>query len=344
MNAQETKQPGLEDVIAAETRLSCIDGETGKLVIFGYELAQLASLSFEDVYREMLHRTGSLGPLRTEAFQRLRPVLPILPTLSPMRAVRLALASLPDRSTTDELIAAFPVIVGGAKQGSQLLEPDPELSPAEDLTRLFFGRSIDSKLSEALNTYLVTVCEHGMNASTFAGRVVASTGAKPVAAAVAALGALSGPLHGGAPGPVLDMLDSLRQTDDMAQELKTRLRSGQRLMGFGHRVYRARDPRAAVLKEAVSTLSKSEKLLHAEQVEAVALEALREFKPQRALKTNVEFYTAVLLDEIGFDREWFTPLFATGRILGWMAHYEEQQQTGRLIRPKSVYVGRQPHQ
>jgi citrate synthase len=342
MIAHKTPNPGLENVVAAETTLSSIDGESGNLIIFGYHLAQLAPLNYDDVYREMLTTTQPLGPLRSLAFQRLRPVLGILPTLQPMRAVRLALASLPDEATTEELVAAFPVILAAAKQGPDLLEPNPELSQADDLTRLFFGRVIDRELSQALNTYLVTVCEHGMNASTFACRVVTSTGANPVSAAMAALGALSGPLHGGAPGPVLDMLDSLRESDDIAKDIRLRLKGGERLMGFGHRVYRARDPRATVLKQALSNLAKTERLDHADKVESLALKALQEFKPGRPLKTNVEFYTAVLLNEIGFDRAWFTSLFATGRILGWMAHYKEQQETGRLIRPKSIYVGRDP--
>jgi citrate synthase len=342
MIAEKKPNPGLENVVAAETKLSMIDGDSGRLIIFGHHLAQLAELNFDDVYHQMLDTEQPLGPLRGLAYERLEPVLPILPGLQPMQAVRLALASLPDEATPEELVAAFPVILAGARQGAKLLKPDPELSQAQDLTRLFFAETVDSKRSQALNTYLVTVCEHGMNASTFACRVVTSTNAQPVAAAVAALGALSGPLHGGAPGPVLDMLDGLRGSPDIAADLKSRLIRGERLMGFGHRVYRARDPRASVLEHAVSKLAKSERLAHAERVEKRALEALQDFKPGRPLKTNVEFYTAVLLNEIGFHRNWFTPLFATGRILGWMAHYREQQATGRLIRPKSVYIGPTP--
>ena len=181
-----------------------------------------------------------------------------------------------------------------------------------------------------------------MNASTFACRVVASTGARPVSAALAGLSALSGPLHGGAPGPVLDMLDELRDVSDKVGHLRTKLAKGERLMGFGHRVYRTRDPRAAVLKGAVSRMGTSSYLDHAEKVERAALEALAVHKPDRSLQTNVEFYTSVLLQEIGFQREWFTPLFATGRILGWMAHYREQRAGGRLIRPKATYVGPMP--
>lgn len=338
MNIEKTA-PGLEDVVAAETKLSSIDGEAGQLIILGHHLPELAQTSYDRLYQEMLETDRPLGPLRARTHEALKPVLPLLPTLPPIQAVRLALSSLADQTSPEEVVAALPVVLAGAARGTQLEKPDPDLSHAEDFARLFFGRPVDPKLSRALDTYLVTVSEHGMNASTFTCRVIASTGARPVAAAVGAFGALSGPLHGGAPGPVLDMLDELEEAQDIRANLKDRLARGERLMGFGHRVYRARDPRAEVLKQAVCQLARSDRLEHTERVEEMALQVLHEQKPERSIKTNVEFYTAVLLNEIGFDRRWFTAVFATGRILGWMAHYLEQQQTGRLIRPKSKYVG-----
>jgi len=342
MIAKETVSNGLENVTVAETNLSLVDGANGRLIINGTALEDLSRLEFEDVYRNLLPQGAPLGPLRLNIYRKLKPVLSVLPNLEPMQALRLALASLPDQTSEQELIAAFPVLLAACRNGAELAPPDPSLSVSQDLVRLFYQNTSEDRLSQAVNTYLVTVCEHGMNASTFACRVVASTGARPVSAALAGLSALSGPLHGGAPGPVLDMLDELRDVSDKVGHLRTKLAKGERLMGFGHRVYRTRDPRAAVLKGAVSRMGTSSYLDHAEKVERAALEALAVHKPDRSLQTNVEFYTSVLLQEIGFQREWFTPLFATGRILGWMAHYREQRAGGRLIRPKATYVGPMP--
>ena len=342
MIAKETISNGLENVTVAETKLSLVDGVNGRLIINGTALEDLSKLEFEEVYRTLLPQGTPLGPLRLDTYRKLKPLLSVLPNFEPMRALRLALAALPDESGEEELIAAFPVLLAACRHGEELAPPDPSLSVSQDLVRLFYQTTPEDRLSEAVNTYLVTVCEHGMNASTFACRVVASTGARPVSAALAGLSALSGPLHGGAPGPVLDMLDELRGVSDKVGHLGAKLASGERLMGFGHRVYRTRDPRAAVLKGAVARMGTSSYLEHAEEVERAALETLATHKPGRSLQTNVEFYTSVLLQEVGFEREWFTPLFATGRILGWMAHYREQRAGGRLIRPKSAYVGPMP--
>ena len=339
MTTKETIAHGLENIVVAETELSLVDGENGCLLIHGSPLEELSLRSFEEVQGDLMPGAPAPGPLRLRIYRFLQPVLPILPEMRPMQALRTALAPPPDEVTEADLIAAFPVLLAACRNGASLLPPDPTLPVTQDLVRMFFQKPPLEQLWRALNTYLVTVCEHGMNASTFACRVVASTEARPVSAALAGLAALSGPLHGGAPGPVLDMLDELQGVTDKRDYLMQKLSSGQRLMGFGHRVYRTRDPRAAVLKEAVSRLGESSYLQHAEEVEQAALEALAAHKPGRTLQTNVEFYTAVLLNEIGFGREWFTPLFATGRILGWMAHYREQRATGRLIRPKAAYVG-----
>lgn len=189
-----------------------------------------------------------------------------------------------------------------------------------DLLSMFNDRRPDSAEVEGLSRYLVTVCEHGMNASTFTARVTASTEAPLLDAVIGALGALKGPLHGGAPGPVLDLLDEMAESRDVAGDLRARIAAGQRLMGFGHRIYRTRDPRADVLKEALSGLSGSPRLQLAQEVERQATVALRQAKPDRRLDTNVEYYTAVLLERLGFTRDTFTALFATGRVLGWVAH------------------------
>jgi citrate synthase len=198
----------------------------------------------------------------------------------------------------------------------------------------------------ALEAYLVTVTDHGMNASTFAARVVASTGSDLTSSIVAAIGALKGPLHGGAPGPVLDMLDAIGSPDNAVPWLEAELAAGRRIMGMGHRIYRVRDPRAAVLERAIERLEQSgtstPRLALARAVEKAAEGVLRKRYPNRPLHANVEFYTAILLDAVGLPRTLFTPTFAVGRVVGWTAHVAEQRATGRLIRPASKYVGPMP--
>ena len=210
--------------------------------------------------------------------------------------------------------------------------------------------------TRALNAYWVTVSDHGLNASTFAARVVASTGSDVVSCVAAALGALKGQLHGGAPGPVLDMLDATRDSDPRAW-LKAELAQGRRIMGIGHRIYRVRDPRALVFERALSALAEEHgesadpnaesaltaaRLAHAQRVEQAAVGLLAERHPERPLRANVEFYTALLLEALAIPRALFTAVFAIGRAAGWLAHVEEQRRTGKLIRPASRYVGALP--
>jgi citrate synthase len=205
------------------------------------------------------------------------------------------------------------------------------------------GRSLDKARQDGIRAYLVTVSDHGLNASTFTARVIASTGSDLVSACVGAVGALKGPLHGGAPGPVLDMLDAIGTVERAPAWIEGELHARRRIMGMGHRVYRVRDPRAAALEAAIERLEKagisSPRLTLARQVERQALVGLRAKYPDRNLEANVEFYTAVLLDSIGMDRTAFSPTFAVGRVGGWIAHYFEQRRTGRLIRPESIYIG-----
>jgi citrate synthase len=196
----------------------------------------------------------------------------------------------------------------------------------------------------ALDTYLNTVVDHGLNASTFTARVIASTDSDVVSALVGALGALKGPLHGGAPGPALDMVFEIGTPERAEPVIRAKLERGERLMGFGHRVYKVRDPRADVLAAAATRLlergaADAELYQLVRYVEQTALSLMEEYKPGRRLQTNVEFYTALVLHSIGLDAELFTPTFAMSRAAGWIAHYVEQQSTGRLIRPQSIYTG-----
>jgi citrate synthase len=197
--------------------------------------------------------------------------------------------------------------------------------------------------ARALETYLNTICDHGLNASTFAARVIISTRSDVISAITGAVGALKGPLHGGAPGPALDMVFEIGTPERAEAFIRAKLDRGERIMGFGHRVYRVRDPRADVLAQAAERFfsGDGDKSLYslARSVETTALRLLREYKPERRLDTNVEFYTALLLHGIGLPTQLFTPTFAVGRVLGWSAHCLEQLAEGKLIRPQSVYVG-----
>jgi citrate synthase len=241
-------------------------------------------------------------------------------------------------------IGAAPVFVAAwsrRRSGQAPVAPDPALGHAADYLKMTLGCAAASDCVRALDAYLVTVIDHAMSASTFAARVIASTHSDLISAVVGAVGALKGPLHGGAPGPVLDMLDAIGAPDNAFAWLVAELASGRRIMGMGHRVYRVRDPRAAVLETAVRPLQ-SPRLALARAVEQAAGKILRDRKPDRPLAANVEFYTAVLLDAVGLPREQFAATFAVSRIAGWAAHVIEQHRTGRLIRPASHYIGESP--
>ncbi len=344
---------GLDDIVVAATVLSDVDGQAGQLTIRGYPLDRIAGRqNFEQVLHLLLGGfiadlpdTGELarrlGAARAQVFAMVQPLLGELARRPVYDGMRAGLALLPDGTGLDDALrlAAAPAVLTPAllrlQAGQEVLPPDPALGHAADVVRML-GRTGGA---DALDTYLVTVCDHGLNASTFAARVVASTQAGLCSSVLAGLGALKGPLHGGAPGPVIAMLDEIAAEGDARAWLTRAVHDGERLMGFGHRIYRTRDPRADALKAAVARLPRSAgRLEFAEQVEQTALDVLRAHKPDRVLQTNVEFYTALLLEAVGFPAEAFTAVFAMGRVAGWLAHSREQALTGRLIRPQSVYL------
>ncbi len=353
---------GLEDVVAAETVLSHVDGENGQLVVRGVSLDELgAGNRYEDVLALLLEgffdSLPELQPALGAARAQLHAILESnvgsvgsMPVLEGMRAMLAQIEDGDELGTALQLVAAPAVLTAGLlrlKHGSAPIPPDPSLGHAADTLRMTHGSLPQRQQVAALDSYLITVADHGLNASTFAARVVASTQAGLVSATLAGLSALKGPLHGGAPGPVLDALDSVGRPENAHAWLEEALVRGERLMGFGHRIYRVRDPRADALKSALLALAESgamdrQRLALAEAVERAALQLLREKKPDRRLETNVEFYTALLLEALGFPREAFTCVFAMGRVGGWIAHAREQVTTGRLIRPQSLYVGPAP--
>lgn len=359
-----TTANGLEGVVVADTRLSEVDGERGRLVVAGHDIERLAgAATFEDLAallwhgelpapaaRDELRRAIAHG--RVLAFERMHTLGDALTHSDGMDALRAAVAHLAtDRGLGDPArltgaMAVFASAWSRLRAGARPLAPDPTLPHAADYLRMLTARAPEPARVAGLDAYLVTVADHGMNASTFAARVVTSTGSDLVSAIVAAVGALKGPLHGGAPGPVLDMLDAIAEPARASAWIDAELATGRRIMGMGHRVYRVRDPRAAVLERALAQLEhagiSTGRLGLARAVEQAAEGALRAKYPGRSLAANVEFYTAVLLDTLGIDRAAFAPTFAVGRVAGWCAHVAEQRAAGRLIRPASRYIGPAP--
>jgi citrate synthase len=356
---------GLEDVVAASTRLSHVDGEAGRLTIAGYAVEDLAPYaSFEDVAYLLLH--GRLPePSEGVRFAQdvaerralSRTALEVLHEAAaahtaPMDALRMAAPILSlgrEANPLDDAmtaIAAFPTIVGTywrIRNGEGAVPVRTDLAHAAHYLHQLSGVEPSAERTRALETYLNTVCDHGLNASTFAARVIVSTRSDVISALTGAVGALKGPLHGGAPGPALDMVYEIGAPERAEAVIRARLDRRERLMGFGHRIYRVRDPRADVLAHAAERFyaSDGDRSLYdlARQVETTALRLLRERKPDRRLDTNVEFYTALLLHGLGLPSELFTATFAVGRVLGWAAHCLEQLRDGRLIRPQSAYIG-----
>lgn len=352
---------GLDGMVVADTLMSEVDGEAGRLIVRGHAIEELASRTgFEGVAAllwtgfaqggddEAAVRQG-LATARVRAFAEVPKLIAAAKGLTPVEGLRVGLGMLADSEPMPHhylVCGALPVFLAAllrAGEGKAALAPDPTLTTAQDLLRMLRGRRVDPMFEKGLDTYLATVADHGFNASTFTARVVASTRAGLISSVLAALCALKGPLHGGAPGPVLDMFDEIGTPERAGAWLDDAFAKGARLMGFGHRIYKVRDPRADVLKNTVATLPQTAgRLAFAVEVERSAIAALRKHKPGQRLETNVEFYTALLLEALEVPRSAFTALFAVGRAAGWCAHIFEQEKGGRLIRPQSNYVGPRP--
>jgi citrate synthase len=354
---------GLAGLVAAETVLSYSDGARGILWVRGHTLADLAAnfgydgavgLLWEGFAGEGLSRgimRARLAEGRAKAFARLGEWLDRGAGRPPVEAVRLALASLPDDSAPADILATLPVAIAALlrrRQAAAPLAPDPARGTADDLLRMTHGKPVSPALAAALDTYFCAVIDNGLNTSAFTARVIASSRASLVSAALGAYCAFTGPLHGGAPGPTLDMLDEAAASGDVAAWAEKKLRSGERLIGFGHRVFRLGDPRAALLHEALDKLGDSlgpgaGRLAFATEVERAVGAAFARLKPGRPpLNPNVEINAALLLDAVGFPRDAFMPVFAVARAAGWVAHAMEQQKGGRLVRPSSAYIGPVP--
>jgi citrate synthase len=351
---------GLDGVVAATTRLSHVDGERGELVIAGYQIGDLAEYAtFEETTWLLWHgdlpSSDQLDTFRSAlAADRRIPdaTLTLLRDcacrrIEAMDALRMAAGTL--SLVSDEamgILARVPTIVASywrLRHGQEPLAPRGDLSHTANFLYMLTGDTPVPERVRGLETYFNTVIDHGLNASTFTARVITSTGSDLVSAIVGALGALKGPLHGGAPGPALDMVFEIGQASRAEAVLRRKIEAGEKLMGFGHRVYKVRDPRADVLAKAAERMFTRGGDLSlyalARAVEAEAIRLLEAYKPGRRLQTNVEFYTALLLHGLGFDVELFTPTFATSRMSGWIAHALEQRRGNRIIRPQSEYIG-----
>ena len=372
MPGTSTSAPrGLDGVVAARTRLSHVDGDRGELIIGGYELKELAGrVSFEAaahlLWRGTLPTRDELERLRREfAAVRALPeqtleVVRAAAKVPPIDALRMGCATFSldladpddispaaDLEAAKRLTARFPTLLAAharISDGKEPLAPRMDLPHAANFLYMLHGTEPDAAAARALDTYWVTVIDHGMNASTFAGRVIASTRSDMVSAVTGSIGALKGPLHGGAPGPVLDMLLEIGSADRAEAWVRNELAAGRRIMGFGHRVYKVRDPRADVLAKVVDAMAAArleDRALFdlARAVESTALKVLDEVKPGRNLRTNVEFYTALVLQSLGLKPHAFVATFACGRVAGWCAHIMEQHAQDHLIRPQSEYVG-----
>jgi len=362
--------PGLQGVVAARTRLSMVDGKNGVLVIAGFPLEEIAErATFEElVYllwndrlpngRELADFRAQLAGLREippitrdvleAAAERKAPAMDALRMAAGTVSLRTDGETLPEGQYRDALVAVarFPTIVAAyarllARDG--LIAPHHGLGHAANYLYMLSGTRPSDARARALDTYFNTVIDHGLNASTFAARVIVSTESDVISAVGGAIGALKGPLHGGAPGPALEMVFEIGEASNAEPFMRAKLARGERLMGFGHRIYRVRDPRADVLARAAERLfaADGDTTLYdlAREVERVALRLLDEHKPGRNLRTNVEFFTALVLQGLGIPVDQFTPTFAVSRVAGWTAHCLEQLAANRILRPESEYTG-----
>jgi citrate synthase len=348
-------QSGLEGVVAFATEIAEPDREGGALRYRGVDIEELVgAVPYEKVWGLLVDGAYEPGlppaephPLTIRSGDPRVDVQSALAMLAPAWGYR-QLIDISDEQAREDLarasVMALSFVAQSARGAGQPPVPQSEVDKARTIPERFLVRwrgEADPDHVKAIDAYWISAAEHGMNASTFTARVVASTGADCAAALSSAVGALSGPLHGGAPARVLKMIDEVEQTGDPEGWVKAALDRGERLMGFGHRVYRAEDPRARVLRRTARELG-STRFEVAEALERVALDELRARKPDRVLATNVEFWSAVILDLAEVPPSLFTSMFTCARVAGWSAHILEQKREARLIRPTAIYVGEPP--
>lgn len=357
---------GLKNVIVTDTALGDVLGEEGRFHYRGHDATRLAAtVTFEDAWHLLLfgslptpadgaafaRRVGALRPLPGGVHDLLRAT--VGPGTEPMHALRVALAALglgdrplmdlPEDERTEAALryaAATPTILAAAHRrtrGGTPLDPDPDAGHAADYLRMTTGAAPEGDAA-ALQTYLVATIDHGFNASTFAGRVIASTGSDMASCLLGALGAFLGPLHGGAPSRALAALDEIGDPANTREWVREKIAHDEKIMGFGHAVYRTHDPRSELLKDVVARFD-SPLVRRARAVESEIEAGINELKPGRRLYANVEFYAGVLMSEAGLPPSMFTPTFGVARVIGWTANVLEEARQGKIIRPSARYTG-----
>jgi citrate synthase len=348
--------PGLAGVIAAETALGYVDGAKGRLLYRGYPIGQLVEKGTFGAVAELLwtgewRKTARLVP--GEVPEPVMCALHDLPSHThPMDALRTAVSVWgawrrphwpPTVDQARELTAFAPSALAAfhrMRQGLEPVKPNQKLSLAGGFLQQLNGKDPDPAAARALDAYFMIGAEHGLNASTFTCRVIISTRSDIASAVCGAIGALKGPLHGGAPAEVVSQLHEIGSPERAEKWVREAIARGDRIMGFGHRVYRAYDPRAAALRKVAEGMSgMADWLDTAVKVEDVVLRVLGELKPDRVIKTNVEYYAAAVLQGVGLPPDLFPPSFALARTAGWTAHAIEQASADKLIRPDARYVG-----
>ncbi|HTS32685.1 MAG TPA: citrate/2-methylcitrate synthase [Thermoplasmata archaeon] len=362
MNSSPEVAKGLDHVVVDRSAISWVGGETGDLVYRGFDVRDIVpGVPYESAVHLILYGEPPSADPSPEVVAALRErrapppsvervVDALPPTLPPLEAMRTILSALgdgsfpypPTREQGSRLIAQTPVLLARyvrRSRGELPIPPSAELSHAENYLSMLTGRRPSPAHVRALGSYLVLLADHGMNASTFALRIAVSTQSDLASGATAALATLKGPVHGGAPSKVSDMLDAIGSPDRAEAWIADRLARKEVLFGFGHRAYKTDDPRGVVLHRIAKEVAAPDRLQLAEAVEGAALSALRAAKPGARLFTNVEYYSAVVLEAVGLPRELFTPTFAVARTAGWTAHALEQAADNRLIRPEMQYIG-----
>ncbi|MGA1145855.1 MAG: citrate synthase 2 [Candidatus Nanopelagicales bacterium] len=347
--------PGLEGVVAFETQIAEPDKDGGALRYRGVDIEDLVGkVSFGNVWGLLVDGEFNPGIPPAEPFP-----IPIhsgdirvdvqsaIAMLAPAWGLQ-PILDIDDETARENLahvsVMALSFVAQSARGLGLPMVPQAEIDQANTIVERFMIRwrgEPDPRHVQAVDSYFVAAAEHGLNSSTLTARVSASTGTDVAAAISGAIGTLSGPLHGGAPARVLSMLEEVERSEDPGAFVRQTLDSGKRLMGFGHRVYRAEDPRARVLRDVARELN-APRYEVAVALEQAALEELRNRRPDRSLETNVEFWSAVILDYAEVPSKMFTSMFTCARIAGWSAHILEQKRTGRLIRPSARYVGPRP--
>jgi len=367
---------GLEGVVVAETTVGDVRGQEGFYHYRQYSAVELAEKrSLEDVWHLLFQGELPTAAQRRAFDDEVRPlravpddVRPLLPAVArtgerfiPLDALRTAVSltayALDFRPCLDvdaatlranalQLCALMPTLIMALyrlSQGQDPIEPHPELAYAANYLYMLTGQVPEPEQARAVEQYLISTIDHGFNASTFTARVIASTGADLGAAVVGAIGAMSGPLHGGAPSRALAMLDAIGTPENAEPWIRDAVLAGSRIMGFGHRVYKTDDPRSLMLRRVAERIG-GDIVDFAEQVERTVVDVLAELKPGRHLYTNVEFYAGVVMSRCGLPRELFTPTFTSSRVIGWTTHVLEQAADNRLIRPSARYMGPPPPQ